>query len=210
MIIGVPKEVKKDEYRVALLPVGAELLTKDGHTVLIEKEAGSSSGFEDQRYAQIGARIVESAEEIYTRADLIVKVKEPQPPEIANLRQGQVVFCYFHFASSRELTADCLDAGITAVAYETLQDAQGRLPLLTPIEARSPAECRSRRGPSASNGRRGAGESCSGASPAWHPLTSSSSAAGSSGPTPPGWPPDWERTSPSWTSTWTDFATSAR
>lgn len=133
MIIGVPKEVKTDEYRVALLPVGAELLTKDGHTVLIEKKAGAGSGFEDQRYAQIGARIVESAEEIYTRADMIVKVKEPQPPEIAKLREGQIVFCYFHFASSRELTADCLDAGITAVAYETLQDAQGRLPLLTPM-----------------------------------------------------------------------------
>jgi alanine dehydrogenase len=133
MIIGVPKEVKKDEYRVALLPVGAELLTKDGHTVLFEQEAGSSSGFDDQRYARAGAQIVKSVDEIYARADMVVKVKEPQPGELAKLREGQIVFCYFHFAASRELTVGCLEAGITAVAYETLQDAQSRLPLLTPM-----------------------------------------------------------------------------
>ena len=133
MIIGVPKEVKKDEYRVALLPVGAELLTNDGHTVLIEKEAGAGSGFDDRRYSTVGAKIVETADEIYAQADMVVKVKEPQPPEIARLRNGQVLFCYFHFAASRELTVGCLNAGITAVAYETLQDTQGRLPLLTPM-----------------------------------------------------------------------------
>ena len=133
MIVGVPKEVKTDEYRVALLPVGAELLTKDGHTVLIEKEAGSCSGFDDRRYVQAGAQIVEFANEIYARADLILKVKEPQPAEIAKLRERQTVFCYFHFAASRDLTVACLEAGITAVAYETLQDANGRLPLLTPM-----------------------------------------------------------------------------
>lgn len=133
MIIGVPKEVKQDEYRIALLPVGAELLTRDGHTVLIQKDAGTGSGFEDKRYSIAGAEIVASAEEIYRRADLIVKVKEPQPAEIAKLREGQAVFCYFHFAASRELTAGCLQSGIIAVAYETLQDAQGRLPLLTPM-----------------------------------------------------------------------------
>jgi alanine dehydrogenase len=133
MIIGVPKEVKRDEYRVAMLPVGVELLTKDGHTVLIEEDAGSSSGFDDARYTAVGATIVETASEVHERADLIVKVKEPQPAEIAGLREGQIVFCYFHFAASRELTAGCLGAGITAVAYETLRDAQGRLPLLTPM-----------------------------------------------------------------------------
>jgi len=133
MIIGVPKEIKKDEYRVALLPVGADLLTRDGHTVLIEKEAGSSSGFDDRRYTSVGATIVDAATEIYERADMVLKVKEPQPAEIVRLREGQIVFCYFHFAASRELTAACLKAGITAVAYETLQDAQGRLPLLTPM-----------------------------------------------------------------------------
>jgi alanine dehydrogenase len=133
MIIGVPKELKKDEYRVALLPVGAELLNRDGHAVLVEKDAGSASGFDDRRYSDAGAKIVETADEVYERADLIVKVKEPQPPEIAMLREGQLLFCYFHFAASRELTAACLGAGITAVAYETLADPRGRLPLLTPM-----------------------------------------------------------------------------
>lgn len=133
MIVGVPKEVKKDEYRVGLLPVGAELLTRDGHTVLVEKEAGQSSGFDDDRYRSAGAQIVSAAEEIYERAEMVVKVKEPQPAEIAALRQGQILFCYFHFAASRELTVGCLEAGITAVAYETLADGHGRLPLLTPM-----------------------------------------------------------------------------
>ncbi|OHB68610.1 MAG: alanine dehydrogenase, partial [Planctomycetes bacterium RBG_13_62_9] len=93
----------------------------------------AASGFEDRRYAAAGAQIVESADEIYGRADMVLKVKEPQPAEIARLREGQIVFCYFHFAASREVTVACLRAGITAVAYETLQDARGRLPLLTPM-----------------------------------------------------------------------------
>lgn len=133
MIIGVPKEIKKDEYRVALLPVGADLLTKDGHTVLLEREAGLSSGFDDQAYASVGAEIVESAEEIYRRSELVVKVKEPQASEVERLGKGQTLFCYFHFAASRRLTVGCLKAGITAVAYETLGDPHGRLPLLTPM-----------------------------------------------------------------------------
>jgi len=132
MIIGVPKETKVDEYRVALLPVGAELLAGDGHEVLVEQGAGLGSGFEDRSYAAVGARIV-AAPRIYSKAELIVKVKEPQPEEIAALSAGQIVFCYFHFAASRELTTGCLEAGITAVAYETLSDADGRLPLLTPM-----------------------------------------------------------------------------
>jgi alanine dehydrogenase len=133
MIIGVPKETKTDEYRVGLLAVGAELLTRDGHTVLVEAGAAQGSGFSDEQYSAVGAEIVGSAEEIYTRAEMIVKVKEPQPAEIAMLREGQIVFCYFHFAALRELAVSCLDAGITAVAYETLEDPQGRLPLLTPM-----------------------------------------------------------------------------
>jgi alanine dehydrogenase len=133
MIIGVPKETKTDEYRVALLPVGAHLLCRDGHTVLIEKEAGLGSGFDDEQYSKAGAKITKTADEIYAQAELIVKVKEPQPPEIKLLREGQTLFCYFHFAASREVTVGCLDAGITAIAYETLRDAHGRLPLLTPM-----------------------------------------------------------------------------
>ncbi len=133
MIIGIPKETKTDEYRVALLPVGAQLLASDGHTVLIEQGAGLGSGFSDEQYSAVGAQIVETAEQIYAQAETIVKVKEPQPPEIDMLCEGQTVFCYFHFAASRELTVGCLESGITAVAYETLTDAQGRLPLLTPM-----------------------------------------------------------------------------
>jgi alanine dehydrogenase len=133
MIVGITREIKADEYRVALLPVGAELLVQDGHTVLLERGAGLGSGFEDADYEAAGAALVDAADEVYARADLVVKVKEPQDTEIARLRRGQVVFCFFHFAASRSLTEACLRAGIAAVAYETLQDPGGRLPLLTPM-----------------------------------------------------------------------------
>ena len=133
MIIGVPREIKDDEYRVALLPVGAELLAGDGHTVLLERGAGRGCGFEDDAYTPHGVEFVDSPLDVYGQADLVVKVKEPQPAEIALLRPGQTVFCYFHFASSRDLTEGCLAAGITAMAYETVSDAHGRLPLLTPM-----------------------------------------------------------------------------
>jgi alanine dehydrogenase len=133
MIIGVPRETKKDEYRVGMLPVGAHLLRSDGHQVLIEKGAGQGSGFEDAEYAAAGAKIVDRAADVYAQADMIVKVKEPQPAEIQCLRRGQIAFTYFHFAASRELTKDCLATGVTAVAYETLTDSNGRLPLLTPM-----------------------------------------------------------------------------
>jgi len=133
MVIGVPRETKPDEYRVALLPVGAELLTDDGHSVIMESDAGRGSGFDDLQYATAGVEIVQSASEVFERCDLLVKVKEPQAPEIEMLRGGQTVFTYFHFASSLELTRACLEARITAVAYETLRDGSGRLPLLTPM-----------------------------------------------------------------------------
>ena len=133
MIVGVPREIKADEYRVALLPVGAELLVGDGHTVLLERGAGLGSGFDDADYAAAGATLVGAADEVYARADLVVKVKEPQEAEVAHLGRGQIVFCYFHFAPSRPLAEACLRAGIAAVAYETLQDPGGRLPLLTPM-----------------------------------------------------------------------------
>lgn len=133
MTVGVPKEIKADEYRVAVLPVGAQLLVQDGHRVLVETGAGLGSGFSDAEYQGAGAEVVGSAREVYDPADLVVKVKEPQPREIAMLRRGQTVFCYFHFAASRALTEGCLAAGISAVAYETLADAGGHLPLLTPM-----------------------------------------------------------------------------
>ena len=133
MIIGVPREIKQDEYRVAVLPVGVELLRADNHQVLFQKGAGLGSGYEDAAYAGVGAEVVDGAQEVYARAEMILKVKEPQPAEIAQLRHGIIVFCYFHFASSRALTEGCLEKRIAAVAYETLADERGHLPLLTPM-----------------------------------------------------------------------------
>jgi alanine dehydrogenase len=133
MIVGVPQEVKTDEYRIALLPVGARLLKQDGHRVLIQRGAGLGSGFTDDQYLAAGAEIINNATELYSTADLVVKVKEPRAEEIALLREDQTLFCYFHFAADDALTRGCLQSGITAVAYETLQDAHGQLPLLTPM-----------------------------------------------------------------------------
>ena len=133
MIVGVPKETKRDEYRVGLLPVGVEELTRAGHRVLVEAGAGLGSGLADADYAKQGAQLVGSPGELYGRADMIVKVKEPQPDEIRLLRRGQIVFTYFHLAADRQLTESLLKSGCIAVAYETLRDDQGRLPLLTPM-----------------------------------------------------------------------------
>jgi alanine dehydrogenase len=133
VIIGVPKECKRDEYRVGLLPVGAEELTRAGHRVLIEAGAGLGSGLSDHDYANSGAELVGAPTEVYGRADMIVKVKEPQPAELPMLRHGQVVFTYFHLAADRQLTEALLQSGSIAVAYETLRDEHGRLPLLTPM-----------------------------------------------------------------------------
>ncbi len=133
VIVGIPREAKRDEYRVGMLPVGIEELTRAGHHVLVERGAGMGSGLTDEVYARHGAEIVERTGEVYDRAEMIVKVKEPQPSEWPLLRPGQIVFTYFHFAADRELTEGVLATGIAAVAYETLRDEQGRLPLLTPM-----------------------------------------------------------------------------
>lgn len=133
MIVAVPKETKTDEYRVALLPVGAQLLHKDGHDVVVESGAGQGCGFSNSQYEQAGARIVPTASELVGQAELVLKVKEPQPDEIALLGPQHSVFGYFHFAGDRRLTEACLKAGFTAVAYETLRGPAGDLPLLTPM-----------------------------------------------------------------------------
>src|SRR5580698_8037356 len=133
MRVGVPKEVKSDEYRVGMMPVGADVLVRAGHEVMVEANAGIGSGFPDESYARVGARIVPSFEEIFAKAELIVKVKEPQPQEIKLFKPGQIFFTYFHFAASKELTEACRKSGITAIAYETIKDKAGRLPLLTPM-----------------------------------------------------------------------------
>lgn len=133
MIVGVPKEIKRDEYRVSLLPVGVEELTRAGHRVLVEAGAGLGSGIPDERYVEHGAALVDRPEAVYGQAEMIIKVKEPLPAEWLLLRKGQIVFTYFHFAADRALTEAVLHSGATAVAYETLRDERGRLPLLTPM-----------------------------------------------------------------------------
>ncbi|WP_298858856.1 alanine dehydrogenase [uncultured Gimesia sp.] len=133
MIVGVPREIKQDEYRVALIPVGAEELTAAGHTVLVERGAGLGSGIPDELYVENGAEIVESAEELFSRSELVIKVKEPKPVEWALLKPGQMLFTYFHFAADEVLTRGFLETGATAVAYETLEGSGGQLPLLTPM-----------------------------------------------------------------------------
>ena len=133
MIIGVPREVKADEYRVGMLPVGVEELVSRGHRVLIEAGAGFGSGLADQGYLAAGAELVASAEDIFALAELVVKVKEPQPEEYSRLRPGQTLFTYFHFAASSELTKAMITSQSICLAYETLRDARGRLPLLTPM-----------------------------------------------------------------------------
>jgi alanine dehydrogenase len=133
MIVGVLKEIKAHEYRVGLTPAGAAELKRAGHQVLIEENAGSGSGFADADYEAIGAKIIKTAAEIFAKAEMIVKVKEPQPEECKMLRKGQVCFTYFHFAADRGLTEGILKSGCIAIAYETVRDREGRLPLLTPM-----------------------------------------------------------------------------
>src|SRR5262245_13989101 len=132
-VVGVPREIKTDEYRVAMIPVGVDELTRAGHHVLIQTGAGQGSGISDEEYASQGAEVVPSAEAIWKRADLVVKVKEPLREEWPLLRSGQIVFTYFHFAADKALTDAVIKSGITAIAYETIRDARGTLPLLTPM-----------------------------------------------------------------------------
>lgn len=132
-VIGVPKEIKTDEYRVAMIPVGVEELTRAGHRVLIQAGAGQGSGIADEAYAAHGALILDDPADIWRQAQLIVKVKEPLPAEWPFMRPGQVVFTYFHFAADRLLTDAVLHSGISAIAYETIRDKLGNLPLLTPM-----------------------------------------------------------------------------
>ena len=132
MIIGVPKEIKEQEQRVALLPSGTTQLTKHGHSVLVETNAGLGSGYPDEDYVKAGAEIVEQAKEVFARADMIVKVKEPLKAEFPLLRKGQILFTYLHLAASKSLTEALLKSGVTGVAYETIQ-VDHRLPLLEPM-----------------------------------------------------------------------------
>src|SRR2546428_8792508 len=133
MIVGVPREIKTAENRVAFVPAGVESLVGDGHTVLVEQGAGIGSGFVDETYGAVGATLVPKAADVWARAEMVVKVKEPIEPEWPCMRKGQVVFTYFHFAASESLTRAVIKSGIIAIAYETVQLASGELPLLTPM-----------------------------------------------------------------------------
>lgn len=133
MIVGIPKEIKTHEYRVSMTPVGVDELVRRKHKVLVETNAGFGSGIPDEDYATVGAKIVASRDQIFAEADMIVKVKEPLAEERKLMRTGQVMFTYFHFAADRELTQEVINSGAIAIAYETITDRNGRLPLLTPM-----------------------------------------------------------------------------
>jgi len=133
MIIGIPKEIKAEENRVSVTPAGVEILCRNGHTVLLETAAGAPSGFEDPAYANAGAEIVATAKEIFDRAEMIWRVKEPQPSEFANMKRGQIYFSYLHLAADPALATRLAESGAVCIAYETIQRDDGSLPLLTPM-----------------------------------------------------------------------------
>lgn len=133
MKIGIPKEIKDNENRVGMTPAGVAELVKHGHTVYVQHTAGEGSGFTDEMYSNVGAEILPAIEDVYAVSDMIIKVKEPIAPEYPLVREGQLVFTYFHFACSRELTEAMLRSGGVCLAYETVQPADGSLPLLTPM-----------------------------------------------------------------------------
>ncbi|KAA0023049.1 alanine dehydrogenase [Antrihabitans cavernicola] len=133
MKVGVPREIKDQEFRVALTPAGAHELTAHGHDVLVETSAGAGSGFEDADYTAVGARIVDTADEVWDQAELLLKVKEPIAQEYSRMRRDQVLFTYLHLAASKECTDAILDSGTTAIAYEMVEGKNGSLPLLAPM-----------------------------------------------------------------------------
>jgi len=133
MIVGVLKEIKAEENRVCMTPAGVEIMRQHGHTVLVQQDAGKGSGFQNDAYVAAGAVLVESLAEIYSRAEMIMRVKEPQPSEYPFLREEQILFTYLHLAASEELTRALVRSGCVAIAYETIQKADGSLPLLIPM-----------------------------------------------------------------------------
>ena len=133
MIIGLPKEIKSNENRVGLVPAGVETLCTQGHTVIVETNAGFDSGFNDDAYRAAGAKIVKKAKDVYAQSDMIVKVKEPIKQEYPFIRSGQIVFTYFHFAANEELTHAMMKSHAVCIAYETVQSEDRSLPLLIPM-----------------------------------------------------------------------------
>jgi len=133
MIVGILKEIKAEENRVSMTPAGVEVMKNNGHEVLVETGAGVGSGFSDEDYVQHGAKIAASNKAVFANADMVMHVKEPQPSEYPLIRPGQIVFTYFHFAASDQLTRAMLETGATCIAYETIENPDGSLPLLTPM-----------------------------------------------------------------------------
>lgn len=133
MKIGLPKEIKDNEYRVGLTPAGVQALENAGHELFVQRSAGEGSGFTDEQYVKAGAEILDTADEIWQTGDMIVKVKEPIAPEYPRMRENQLLFTYLHLAPELELTKQMMDRKVTGVAYETITDKHGRLPLLTPM-----------------------------------------------------------------------------
>jgi len=133
MIIGIPKEIKNNEFRVGMTPSGVNSFIRNGHTVYVEKGAGLGSGFSDELYSSVGAEICNSMEEIYSKSDMIVKVKEPLKQEYPLIKKNQIIYTFFHFASSKELTEAMIKSGAICIAYETVQNDDRTLPLLTPM-----------------------------------------------------------------------------
>ncbi len=133
MIVGLPKEIKDNEYRVGLTPAGVRALTDAGHQVVVERTAGEGSGFEDGLYQKAGAQILGSPDEVWAQGEMIVKVKEPIKPEYPRMREGQVLFTYLHLAPDKQLTEQLLKRKVNGIAYETITDRRGGLPLLTPM-----------------------------------------------------------------------------
>ena len=166
MIVGVPREIKPDEYRVAITPAGVREMVEHGHLVLIEAGAGEGSAIADAEYESQGARIVPNAATVFAEAAMVLKVKEPQAAEIEMLRQGQLLFTYLHLAPDPEQTRGLCGSGATCIAYETVEDAHGRLPLLAPMSEIA-GKIATRPAPSCWRSRSAGAASCSAACPAW-------------------------------------------
>jgi alanine dehydrogenase len=133
VIVGVPKEIKNNEYRVGMTPAGVEMLSKAGHTVFVQKTAGEGTGIADSEFEQADATILGTADEVFEKADMIIKIKEPLEPEFPRLRKGQILFTYLHLAGDKELTQKTLETGCIGIAYETMEREDGSLPLLVPM-----------------------------------------------------------------------------
>ena len=135
MIIGVPKEIKLQEHRIGLTPESVKILSEKGHKILVQNNAGYEAGFTNEDYKKVGAKIIDNAEDIFKQAEIIVKVKEPQMNEVAMIRENQIIYTYLHLAAAKELTEGLVKSKAVCIAYETVTDDDGRLPLLAPMSA---------------------------------------------------------------------------